>query len=258
MLEERTELATLVADTLAWLDAWRRDGGVAVPDGALDGLPPPLAAPLRAAPSWAGPPAGPTPMRPPPRAASEAPPSGPGSRPEARVEQRPAGAGLFGGRWAAATETPATRLARVVAALPATCASCGGASPRGVGPVPARLVVLAAPLQEDAAVMFQKMLVHVLAMEPSDVWVVAPGACEACAPHVRAQVDALAPRLVLAMGDSARAAVGLSARGAWGRWAGADALATHHPDEVIAQLATGAQDARRATFEHLKELARRV
>jgi uracil-DNA glycosylase len=271
MEDARIALATLVADTQAWLDAWRRDGGVSVIDGTLEGLPPP---PTFAAPATAratSPPVAPRPgatafaaprgvAAPPHGSAPVAPRAGapPDPAPVAAPVARAPGAGLFGGRWAEATETPASRLAKVLAALPAACERCGNPPPRGTGPAGARLVVIARPLAGDAAAMFQKMLVHVLTMEPGDVWSVAPSDCPGCASHLRAQVDALAPRLVLAMGDPARIAVGLAARGVWGRWAGADALATHHPDEVLAQLAAGGQEARRATFEHLKELARRV
>jgi hypothetical protein len=41
--------------------------------------------------------------------------------------------------------------------------------------------------------------------------------------------------------------------GTWARWAEADALATHHPDAIVAR-----PDLKAPVFEHLKDVARRV
>ena len=101
--------------------------------------------------------------------------------------------------------------------------------------------------------MLDRMLVHVLALEAADVWTVAPVACSTCAARVRSQVEAIAPRAVLAMGPAAQALIGASGRGVWGRWAGAEAVATFHPEELLR-----VPDDKRHAFAHLKDVARRV
>jgi uracil-DNA glycosylase len=112
---------------------------------------------------------------------------------------------------------------------------------------------VSSPLAGEAQAMLDRMLVHVLAMEATDVWTVAPVACPTCAALVRSQVEAVAPRAILALGPAAQALTGLSGRGLWGRWAGAEALATFHPDELLR-----APDDKRHAFAHLKDVARRV
>jgi hypothetical protein len=124
--------------------------------------------------------------------------------------------------------------------------------PRGAGRARATLAVVAAPLAGEAAVMFDRMLVHVLAMERQDVFLVAPGPCAACGEHVRRQVESVAPRAVLAMGEQACACVGAGV-GRWASWAGRDVIGTHHPDTLVARA-----ELKRAVFDHLKDLARRV
>ncbi len=267
------EYATLVADVIANLRAWREDGGFSVPGGTVAGLePPPLefAAPAFARPTQ--PVAPPLELRP-PSYASVASPRTPaqvsapavrspssvagGERPAVVVPAAPEparpAAGLFGARWAAAVEDGADRLARVVGTLPAACADCGAAPSRGAGNPRTRLVVVASPLAGEAQAMLDRMLVHVLAMEATDVWTVAPVACTTCAALVRGQVEAVAPRAILALGPAAQALTGLSGRGVWGVWAGAEALATYHPDELLR-----APDDKRHAFAHLKDVARRV
>jgi uracil-DNA glycosylase len=114
------------------------------------------------------------------------------------------------------------------------------------------LAVLAAPLAGEARQMFERMLLHVLAMEPRDVFLLDPVACATCAAQLRLQLETVAPRAVLAMGEAARALT-QGQVGAWGSFAGAPCLATLHPEELLAD-----PGAKRAAFEHLKELARRV
>jgi uracil-DNA glycosylase len=100
--------------------------------------------------------------------------------------------------------------------------------------------------------MLQRMLVHVLAMERGDAFVIAPGGCAACAELARRQVALVAPRAVLVMGDVA-ARVTRVPYGKWGRWTDLDALATHHPDAIVAK-----PELKAPVFEHLKDVARRV
>jgi uracil-DNA glycosylase len=100
--------------------------------------------------------------------------------------------------------------------------------------------------------MLQRMLVHVLAMERSDAFVIAPGGCADCAELARKQVAVVQPRAVLVMGEAA-ARVTRVPYGRWGRWAEVDALATHHPDAILARA-----ELKAPVFEHLKEIARRV
>ncbi|MEN9787604.1 MAG: hypothetical protein RLZZ299_2868 [Pseudomonadota bacterium] len=282
--DPREELAALTADLLAILDSWQRTGARVVAVGAVEGLGeapagllmgrgdiPPQRPPGRGeGPASASPPtrvegpAGVVPTS--PRTASPAAPTPvapvvasvpAGSAPPAPAESvapapaTPSGGGLFGGRWAAVRDPDAAlRAARDEG--PDTCETCGAPPPRGVGRARATVAVIASPLAGEAAVMFDRMLVHVLVLERADVFLVAPSDCGTCAARVRKQVEAVAPRAVLAMGEGACALVG-AAPGRWSSWAGREALGTHHPDTLLARA-----DLKRAVFDHLKELARRV
>lgn len=279
------DAAALILDTLATLEALRRSGTDVLPmepggsrseaGGGEEAAPRRVVPPQRAEPQrddspkpWTAPPQPrPAPPSAAPRVSPTPPPSPPRTPPpSARApspptlqpappsrEPAPGGAGLFGGRWAAFLEEPGDQLARVVQEAGPTCAACGAATAVGRGDPRARLAVLAEPMGGEAAEMFDRMLVRVLALERKDVFLAPARRCGACAEVVRRQIDVVRPRVVLAMGAPAAALVGARGPGAWLRWGETDTLATFHPDDLLAR-----PDDKRAAFEHLKLVASRL
>lgn len=264
------EFGEVVADLLALLEAYRMDGGVALPvdvpaapgaggagaGGGRPMVPPMTRAPLPlprpstfAAPVPAAPPP-PTPTARVPSASIAAPPAV-ARTPSPGPDPAPGGSGLLG-RWAAVLADPAEELEKLFRETPPFCAGCGSPAPRGIGPVRQRLVVLAAPMSGAAEEMFGKMLVKVLSLEPTDVFLLPTPACVACREVVRRQVEIVKARMVLAMGRDSTPLTG-GTLGGWSRWANAEVVTTFHPAEILED------GARRApAFEHLKGLARRL
>jgi uracil-DNA glycosylase len=108
--------------------------------------------------------------------------------------------------------------------------------------------------------MFDKMLMHVLALERADVWILEANACAAtggggtCRDLLLRQLAVAAPRLVLAMGAAAPAIVGASAVGGeWSHARNADVLTTFHPEELLARPGE-----KRAALDHLTALRQRL
>ncbi|MFZ5477814.1 MAG: uracil-DNA glycosylase family protein [Myxococcota bacterium] len=253
------DFAALVADVLAHADALRSGGTEVVARGAAPGLPPAdprPPAPNVALPSWmeASParPAAipPNPAASPPPAVAAAsprpvvaspPPSAPPSPPAAST----GGAGLFASsKWARVLTDPAERLDALAREVGERCADCGEPPPRGEGSARARLTVVADTMRGEAAVMFERMLVHVLLLERADVFVVPAPPCVTCRAHLAKLLDAVDPRVVLAMGRA-----GADAAGGWkGR-----VLPTFHPEDLVARPGD-----KKAAFEHLQEARRRL
>ncbi len=233
----------------------------------------PSGAPLRPAPPpivVARPPLSVAPRPAPPAIEASKRPDAPAPRPSA--EPAPAGggpglAGLFGAKWQKVLRNPNDEIAQLLAAAP-PCPACGAeaVSLRGAGNAEARLAVVAAgPLGErlagESGVMFDRMLMHVLALERADVWVLEANACAVagaagtCRGQLLRQLEVGAPKLLLAMGDPAAAMVGVRSggRGAWTRWGAADVLATFHPAELLTR-----QGEKRAAMEHLTSVRQRL
>lgn len=305
MTPDPSELAALIADTLAALDAYRRAGGDVLPVGPVPGLPPaepfPAAAlsgdaPPRsreAQPSYSPPREAPlsyTPPRPappraePPRAESAAPPRPEPPRPAPDAPPPPSepaaapAAGLFGARWARVVEGPEPAYAALQAEVQAcrACARCEGRAAVVVGQGPARALLIVVtdppdaqaeqagvPLFGEAASMLEKMLLRVVRVEQREVQVVPIVRCgsgpadaralAACRGYLDRQIALTRPRALLVMGEQARTALGLPPNGTWGTVAGVAAIATFHPDRLIAQ-----PDLKKQTMAHLLELAQRV
>ncbi len=267
------DFAEVVADLHALLEGYRMDGGVALPAGergeTLESPPSRSASPRFAVPTPArhdGPPPRAVVARPenlgrtgrfsaPGPAAAPIPPPAVAPRPAAPVgpvAAAPAAGGGLLGRWAAVLADPADELEKLFREAAPFCAGCGAPAPRSAGPLRPRLVVVAAPMSGPAEEMFGKMLVKVLALEPTDVFLLPTPACGNCGALVRRQVEIVKARIVLALGrDSIALTSGVV--GGWSRWANADVVTTFHPAEILED------PARRApAFEHLKTLARRL
>ena len=169
-MEAAQELAGLVADTLAYLDAFGAAGGTVVaPSAGRIGRAP---EPLRPAAVVA-----PVARSSPPRAAPTpgvAPPSRPAPQP-APVESP---ASLLG-KWAALAD-PASRLADLLAGLPEVCPECGLGPARGEGNARARLALVAGAMTGASAEMFDKMLVRVLSLERGDLYSAPLRPCRSC------------------------------------------------------------------------------
>ncbi len=246
--DPRSELATLVADTMALVQSLRLQGVIGVPIESRRDVSPrggedearalrELSTPRPVLPL---PPQSVAPARPPPAAPapSLAPPPLPSE-----------GGGLLG-KWTARVPSPEERLAAAIAALPERCEGCGEPTLVGRGGLRAGLVLLAPVASGEASTMLANMLLKVVNVEPDDAWVAAPRSCRACVGALARQVEAIKPRVVLALGPEVGATLGLIERGRWGRWAATDAVWTWHPEEILADATR-----KRAAFEVLKEVA---
>jgi uracil-DNA glycosylase len=143
------------------------------------------------------------------------------------------------------------------------CPRCGrpALERKGGGSPDARLVIVATSPDGDAlspegSAMLDKMLIHVLALERADVWVVEANPCAAtaddgCRAAVLHQVTVLNPRAILGMG--LRSPLGPPRRGEWTRFGEIDVLSTFHPHELLARPAD-----KRAALDQLTELRRRL
>ena len=167
------------------------------------------------------------------------------------------------------------------------CRRCGLCQQRrslvfGVGNPDADLVVVgeAPGEQEDrqgepfvgpSGQMLDKMLLHVLGMERSEVYILnvvkcrppknrnpLPEEVEACRPFLESQLQAIQPKLMLVLGGVAFKALfqtpqGITrARGTWRTYAGIPALPTFHPAYLLRNPAE-----KRKTFDDLKALRAR-
>ncbi|MDP2305316.1 MAG: hypothetical protein Q8P18_04745 [Pseudomonadota bacterium] len=299
MSDLSSELAALVADTLAAAESWRVTGAFLASTEPLAGLPAaepwPVGAGQRPPPPRveAPRPVAPRPMEARPPARPPAPSPMEAARPAvpprpaepARVAlgaARPADtgpaagigapapnlAGLFGAKWQQSIRKPDDEIAQVLAGT-AQCPACGAEATtlRGAGAAESKLAVIAAGpdgqrLVGDAGVMFDKMLVHVLALERGDAWVLEANACATsgapagtCRGVLLKQLEIVGPRLLLAMGGAAAAIVGVPTvtRGDWARWRTSDVVATFHPVELLARPAE-----KGATLKHLTTLRGRL
>jgi hypothetical protein len=219
---------------------------VAPPRPVAPVRPPPLAEPAPPRPATtdavaARPDLGGSPIAPP--RAEPAPPSG--------------GGGLFGGglgKWAAwAAPDPAEQLRAHRSAQADHCPGCGRRALRLDGDLRGKLVVLAEPMEGEAAEMFDRMLVRVLTLERTDVLWAEPRECPACVAALSAELSILRPRVVLAMGSPAAAMVGAREPGVWTRLGEVDVLTTYHPQRLIQRPAD-----KRPAFDHLKAVAERI
>ncbi|MBM4390453.1 MAG: hypothetical protein FJ090_04985 [Deltaproteobacteria bacterium] len=256
--DPRAELATLVADTVSLVQSLRLQGVIGVPvesrREASPGSEEEVRAqreltPTRTAPSLPTPslPAAVVPMPPSPSPAPLAM-----AAPALLSRPLPSeGEGLLG-KWKARAQGPEERLAAAVAALPEHCEGCGEPTLAGRGGLRSSLVLLAPAARGEASTMLSNMLLKVLSVEPGDAWTAAPRACASCIGALARQVEAIKPRVVLALGPEGGSGLGLVERGRWGRWAGADAIWTWHPEEILADATR-----KRAAFEVLKEVANR-
>ena len=248
----RDELASLVADAQAALDALRLQGVMVLPRAAAGAHPgvPDVAAEVSPAPR----PAAPVPA---PRASAPVMPAAP-VVPRAAAPNPPAEAApteptrSFFGAWAALAEGPAERLQKVQATFAETCPECGEAPLVGVGATRSGVVLVVDDLSVAQEAVLTNMLVRVVSVEPADVWTVRPRACPRCRAGLVAQVQALRPRVVLGLGAGAARCLDLPERGVWGLFAGAEAVATWHPAEMDADAAR-----KRPAFEVLQAVARR-
>jgi uracil-DNA glycosylase len=250
------DFAALVADVLAVADGLRATGAEVVARGATPGLPAaepwPVAASTPAMPTWmaspaperaaphpparSAPPPAPRAAAPPPPVQRAAPPPPPAPAPSAAL--------FAASKWATVMTDPVQRLGELARDAGERCADCGEPPPVGEGSARARLAVVAAPLRGDAAVMFDKMLVHVLLLERADVFVVPAPPCGTCRAHLAKLLDAVDPRVVLAMGRP-----GVAAASGWKD----RVLPTFHPDDLLARPAD-----KRAAMEHLQEARRKL
>lgn len=186
--------------------------------------------------------------------------------------------GLFGGRWAALREDPAD-LIRAFYREIGDCRRCGHCDTRGrilhgEGRPDADVLILSGvPTGADDAAgrlffgpageMLDRMLLNVLARERSDVHVASALLCAgdtvtvteltACRPFLDRRLEVVRPRVILAMGAVAAAALGLPARHGWHRYGEREVYATFHPDELLADPGL-----KREAFEHLKQVRARI
>jgi uracil-DNA glycosylase len=135
--------------------------------------------------------------------------------------------------------------------MAAGCAGCGEPPVLGTGGVRSGMALLYdAGSAADEAVL-ANMLVRVVGVEPADVLRFQPRACHACADAVTAQLDAVRPRVVLALGPLARGLL-FGEPGAWVRLGAWSAIGTWHPAELATDPAR-----KRVAFEVLKGVAAR-
>lgn len=182
---------------------------------------------------------------------------------------------------------PSERLAQVVAEL-GDCRRCALCSDRtrlvfGSGNPRADLVIVgeAPGFQEDqsgepfvgpAGEMLDKMLQHVLGRARSEVYIVnvvkcrppnnrdpAPAEIAACRPFLEQQIDAIRPKVILALGSVAWKAlsgqtVGIQrARGNWSTYQGIPLMPTFHPAYLLR-----VPEEKRHTFADLKAVRARL
>ncbi len=280
------DYATLLADTLSFLQAFQQNGGRFLPIGELEGLPAPepflattgaVTRPSAPAPARPAPPrAGPTPAAPPAARATAAPPASPTPpRPAAQpTEARPVAPG-----WGRIVHGPEEELRRFREEVSACrlCARCDSRSRvlPGFGPAKADLVVLLPPPEEreeledglmlgDPGAVFDKMLLNVVKTDRSRTYLMpalfcrggkpSPDELNACRPLVARQLAILKPKVVLAMGEEVLALLGSDARkGAWLSWGGTDVMPTWHPNELVRDPTK-----RRPTMEHLQQVGERL
>lgn len=282
------DYATLLADTLSFLQAFQQNGGRLLPVGELEGLPAPEPF-VAAAPGVAARPAAPPATRPAPPRAAPAPAAPAIARPTAPTsaatapatvarpaptEARPMAAG-----WGRIMHGPEEELRRFREEVSACrlCARCDSRSRvlPGFGPAKADLVVLLPPPEEreeledglmlgDPGAVFDKMLLNVVKTDRSRTYLMpalfcrggkpSPDELNACRPLVARQLAILKPKVVLAMGEEVLALLGSEARrGAWLSWAGLDVMPTWHPNELVRDPTK-----RRPTMEHLQQVGERL
>lgn len=266
----RAELATLVADLAETFDGLRGQGVRFVPRESQPFVPEPLPPPLAPTPRAAAPPpraeAPPRPAASPPLAAfaprptppappvSLAPPAPrtppPAAVPSPAAAPPPEGAGLLG-RWAGVLASPAERLRKAQEKLPSACPGCGQPPLLGSGGTSSGLALLYDAGSAAEEETLANMLVRVVGVEPADVLTFHPRACVACAEAIATQIEAIRPRVVLALGPHARASLGSEAA-VWSRFAGVDAVGSFHPAELAADPSL-----KRPAFETLKQVASR-
>jgi len=272
---EASELAALIADTLAMVESHRRGGGDVFPVGAVAGLGsapaadvPPRAQPQPALQTRAAPPLAVPSL--PPVASSPAPP--------AAAHTETAGVGLFGAKWARVVEGPEVAYGALRSEIEA-CRACARCNTRtrvvpGEGAARALLMVVTDPpdaeadragttLTGEASTMLEKMLLRVVHVDQREVQVLpvlrcaggAPSPTElaSCLPYLERQVALTRPRAILVMGEVARAALGLPRNGSWGTVNGAPAIATFHPNHLLAN-----PELKKETLAHLQDLAKKV
>lgn len=261
MHDLRDELAGLVAEVSSALDALRLQGAVVLPRAPASSPPifEPIPAPRPVADRMHTPPAAPTAPRPrgpsavvpmraeAPRAAA---PVVVPYVPPLPAPAAPGGGGLLG-RWADQLVGPDERLAKVVAALGAACADCGEPPVLGAGAIRSGLVLCADACNDAETAVLANMLLKVVGVEPGDVWTTTPRTCPGCVAGLRLQLEAIKPRVLLALGPTTLAATGL-VRGEWGSFVGIAAIATWHPAELAADVAR-----KRPTFDVLQQVAKR-
>ena len=256
MRELREELATLSADVAEAVEASRLLGtadvpcepeGVAVPSAraAPRVLPAPRPAPPVVRPA------------PPPRAPAATAPATPAPTPTTTLPAPPLppaapvqGGGLLG-RWAAQVAGPAERLRVVQERLGERCSGCGEPMIAASGGLESGMALLYDRGAEADQSVLTNMLVRVVGVEPADVFTLEPRTCGSCAEAAVAQLEAIRPRVILALGPLARAMT-RSPPGAWTRLAGTDAVGTWHPSEQGSDAAH-----KRAVFDVLKQVASR-
>lgn len=273
------ELAGITADLESWV-AWEGLTGAfalpRAPAGAGEALFGPPPDPRVAPPAASGPAPRPLPSTAAPRPAPAAPPPTPRPAPAPplppaapRVVEPQAQLGLSA-KWAAITATrdPAAELERVRAEL-GDCRRCKLCEKRkklvfGVGSPTARLVVvgeapgaredeLGEPFVGPAGEMLDRMLENVLGLTRREVYILNVVKCRppenrdpepvevaACRPFLDAQIDAISPRLILAVGRiAAQTLLGTSQgisglRGRWHQFRGRIPLMpTFHPAYLL-------------------------
>ena len=303
---EPSELAALIADTLAMVESYRRAGGDVFPMGPVAGLGSPPAMddapramrPLPVTPQPANPTAPqarPTLARPPvtgaPVAAAPLAPVAPTAKPEpvpgAQTTAKPEpvaaptelqGVGLFGAKWARVVEGPEVAYGALRTEI-AACTACARCSSRtrvvaGEGGARALLMVVTDPpdaeadragttLTGEASIMLEKMLLRVVHVDQREVQVLpvlrcaggapTPAEIASCLPFLERQIALTRPRAILVMGEVARVALGVPRNGSWGAVSGTPAIATFHPNHLLAN-----PELKKDTMAHLLDLAKKV
>ncbi len=233
-------------------------------------------APVARPPAVSSPPAAsPAPLWSPPAAAPAAPVA---PSPVAPAPAASPGAALFGSKWARVAEGPDALLAQLKQDIQA-CRACGRCGSRqGALDVegsarPLVLVITDPPsiaadqagtvLVGEATLMLQKMLLNVVRVDHREVQTSPVVRCAGgevtaeeaalCRPFLERQIALARPRAILVLGEVARSLLGLPSQGTWGSISGVPALATAHPDWLLAHPGE-----KRQTLGHLQELARRV
>ena len=108
-----------------------------------------------------------------------------------------------------------------------------------------------APIAGEAGALLDRMITA-MGLTPESVYICSVVKCalpdphalvaearEACAPFLAAQLEAVGPEVIVALGEDAAQALGDASagpgawRGAWTEWRGIPVMATHAPSEVI-------------------------